>query len=63
MIPGMITSLFYVGIPAYFHHPRYAFPLIYSTVMYLGLVLLSMREKEEGNKQKKESESLWKKSY
>ena len=58
MIPGMMTSLFYVGIPAYFHHPRYAFPLIYSTVMYLGLILLSMREKEEGKKQKKESESL-----
>lgn len=46
LIPEMMTTLFYVGIPAYFHHPRYAFPLIYSTVMYLGLVLLALRDNQ-----------------
>lgn len=46
MIPGIMTSVYYVGIPAYFHHPRYAFPLIYSTVLYLGILLLALREGE-----------------
>lgn len=42
-IPGIMTSVFYVGIPAYYHHPRYAFPLMYSAIFYIGICILMMR--------------------
>lgn len=44
LIPGIMTSCFYVGIPAYYHHPRYAFPLIYSAVIYVGILLIVLRQ-------------------
>lgn len=43
-VPGIMTSIFYVGIPAYYHHPRYAFPLIFSSVFYIGLSILTLKQ-------------------
>lgn len=55
-IPGIMTSLFYVGIPAYYHHPRYAFPLIFSSILYIGIVL-GILNQNGGNKIESENKS------
>ena len=53
-VPGVMTAVFYVGIPAYYHHPRYAFPLMYSAIFYVGMCILMMRVNKGENSEKQE---------
>lgn len=43
-VPGMVTAVFYTGIPAYYHHPRYSFPIVYGMFLYFVLCIWSGKE-------------------
>lgn len=43
-MPGIVTSINYIGFPAYYHHPRYSFPLVFAMLMYVAIVIVSLRE-------------------
>ncbi|MCR5255662.1 MAG: DUF6020 family protein [Acetatifactor sp.] len=46
-MPGIITTLFYLGFPAYYHHPRYSFPLVYALWLYIGVCKYIAKEKTD----------------
>ena len=48
-VPGIISFFTYAITPSYFGHSRYSFPMVYATVLYIGICILISRDNLPAN--------------